>query len=265
MTLQASGSMTGADIRNELRQSGGDLTFPDATTRWLSEKPSGSLTLPTDFYSQTAVKNVHTSFPGIGANSAVVGVNLGTDFPNRRLIVCVAVIATGVASQILVNSATLGAASLTSGPGQAWFNASRNITSGIFYAPVGSPTGTSATLTVNCNQSIASIRIVIYSVSNIPTIYAARQGGAASGTGASVSPDLPVDTNGVVIASFLKGNSGGGGISMSGVIEDTDSNLGTCQYATGFQNRLSFQAGRPISFSGSGAADIVIVAAASFT
>src|ERR1044072_2277798 len=174
MTLPASGGITGQQIRDELRQTGGNVVFGDATTRWLANQ-SGSVVIPTDYYSKTAVKNVYTAFPGIGASSAIFTVQLGADFPNRRLIICVAVIASGVASQIVINSGSLGGFSLTLGPGQAWFNASVNISTGILYAPVGSPTGTSATLNIACNQTIASIRVVVYSVSNIPTIYAARQ------------------------------------------------------------------------------------------
>lgn len=262
MALQASGSMTGQDIRNELRQSGGDLVFPDPTTRWLADKASGNLILPTDYYNKVAVKLTHQeSISGSGATWNV-NVDLGIDFPTRRLVVCLGALAATNSSQVLTAGPnTLGGQTLTSGPGQAWFNVNRNELGGILYTAPGAVTGTTGNLHIVFNQSVIRFRCVVYAISNIPTLFHSNFNGSASAT--STSTTVNVDTNGVVVAMGFKEQATA--MTLTGVVEDTEALVGgTMDMVTGWQNRLSSQTGRSISVSGNAAADIIGLAVVSF-
>lgn len=54
MTLPSSGTMTSAQLAQELYgSSGASVTVPDADTRALAGKPSGAVVFPTDFYGKS--------------------------------------------------------------------------------------------------------------------------------------------------------------------------------------------------------------------
>jgi hypothetical protein len=264
MTLQSSGSMTGADIRNELRQSGGNLVFPDPTTRYLSDRASGSITIPTHFYGKTAVKRVHTELiTGGNSTSFSTTANLGVDFTGRRLIVCLACLGVSAGSQILMPSVTLGGSALNFGPGWAfWINGVVNCSNGIATDVPSGVSGTSATLTVNFSQAAKTLRIIIYSVANIGNTFSSNSNG--TNASASVSTNVAIDTNGVVIAQgAYYGN--GGGMAFGFVNEDTDTDIGdSVKFGTAFINRLGAQGGQAISVTGSGSVGFTTVAAMSF-
>lgn len=264
MTLPAAGPYNGSEIRSELRQSGGNIVIPDPTTRWLTDKAAGSIQYPTDFYSKTAIKRTHNEIV-IGSSTVYNSVtNLGIDFPNRRFVICVCAYAAGVASQVTTSgTATLGGQTLTLGPGQAWFNPSVNILTGIFIAAPGAVTGTSATISVGFNQTVTRFSYVVYAISNIGNTFNTNSNGGQPLT--FTGTNVAVDTNGVIIASIMKSSCPAGNISMSGIIEDVDQDIGgNVRHATGFQNRLSVEASRAVNMSGTGSADICAIAVASF-
>lgn len=265
MTLPASGALSGQNIRDELRQSGGNIVVPDPTTRWLANKPSGSIIWPNDFHGKQAIRLVYSGLAGVASTTYSTTVSLGTAFPNRRFVICVAVLGSAVVSQILVTSAFLGGVALTQGPGQAWFNPSVNTTMGIFTGSSGGISGTSSTFGINFNQSASVLRIAIYSISNIGTILSTNQNGSASSTGTSTT--VTIGSNGVAVACCLKSNCPAGNLVLTtGLsIEDTDVDLGSnVRFATGFENRLLPEAPRAYAMSGTGSNGIVGIAAASF-
>lgn len=264
MTIAGTGSITGQIIRDEIRQSGGNIVFGDATTRWLADKPTGNIVIPTDYYNKTAVKRTHQSNTSGSGTVYNVVVDLGVDFgANRRIVICVCALAAASASQLLISGATLGGVGITQGPGQAWFNPGTNLTMGIFTATAGAITGTSATLSTTFNQSVTRYRIVVYSLSNIGTIHSQNQNGSAASV--SLSTTVNVVANGVVISCGAKSDCPAGNLTLTGVIEDTDIEPGgNVRFATGFQNRLGVQTGRSCGISGTGGAEILGVAAISF-
>lgn len=262
MTLLASGGMTGQLIRDELRQVGGNVVFGDPTTRWLADKPTGSIVIPTDYYSKAAVKQTHAqSYVGSGSLWTPT-VNLGVDFPGRRFVVCVCALAASTASQLLfLGPHTLAGAALTVGPGQAWFNPSTNVSGGIMYSVPSAVVGTSATLSIQFNQSVIRFRTVIYAISNIGTVFDTGFNGSASAT--SSSTNLNIEANGVAVAMAFKDQTTT--LTLSGVVEDSDAGVGgNVGMVTGWQNRLAVQSNRPIGATGTGVAAIFGLAAVSF-
>ncbi|MGO8242939.1 hypothetical protein [Rhizobium johnstonii] len=262
MTLQASGSMTGADIRDELRQSGGDLVFPDPTTRWLADLSAGSVIIPTDYYGKAAVKQTDAQNVVGSGTTWNVTVNLGIDFPGRRFVVCIIGYAASTASQVLVvGPNTLGGQTITLGPGQARFNPSTNVAGGILYSSPSAVTGTSGTLHIVFNQTVIRFRCVVYSISNISTLFHSNSTGSGSAT--SLNTTVNVDTNGVVVAMAFKDNATS--MTLSGVVEDSDAGSGgNVRMVTGWENRLASQTARPIGTTGQGAADLMGLAVISF-
>ena len=267
MTLQSSGSMTGADIRNELKQSGGNLVFPDVTTRWLADQSSGSLILPTHYYGKTAIKRVHSEL--LTGNSTVFSTtaNLGLEYPGRLLVICVGVVATSNASQIFTSgNIILGDLSVpaSNGPGQAWFNGGVNILTGIVW---GTTTGTTRGFQMTCNQNMANLQLVIYSVAGTQ---GSAQNSSGSGSNTSASTTLNVTAGiggGVVIMSGLKASAPGQSFTYtSGANKDTDQDIGNnVRYSTGFLNRIATNASHGLSWTCGGAANICAVAGVTFS
>jgi hypothetical protein len=262
MTIAASGAVSGQNIRDELRQSGGNIVLPDPTTRWLTEKPSGSVIWPTDFYSKMAVKPVHTvQVGGSGTTFTVPNINLGIDFPGRLIVVCISCIAAATASQILISSVVLGGVTLATGPGQAWFKPAINVSMGIAWNVVS---GTSATLQVNFNQTAAVLHCEIYSMSNANTTFATNQSGALSGTSASTTLNIPA--NGVLFVAGLKSDDSSGVMNFSGANEIVaDAAMGSSvRVGSAVINRLPSETSRLVGISCGGANGIVAIAAVSF-
>lgn len=264
MTLPASGTITGADIRNELKQSGGNLVFPDDTTRWLSGVSSGPLVLPTNFYSKRAVKQTWSAHVTGASASLSSTFQLGIDFPGRYIVICVAAIATSTASQVLINSVTLNGNVFPLGPGQAWFNAGVNIASGI---ASGTISGTSATLAVNCNQSIQAFVAVLYVLSNPVSIVQQNQQGSASANTAFTTVNVTAGVGGgVVIVSCLKASGTGQTMAFSGATSDFQLDIaGGCRYGTAVINRLPTESNHGCGVNVGGAANICTIAAMSFS
>lgn len=250
MTLQASGSMTGANIRDELRQSGGSLVFPSATTRWLADKPSGNLVLPNDYYNKTAIKQVSTIDTRGASTSSFSGtMTYGPDFPGRWIICCVCCMASG-GSSILVNALSLSGITAAQGSGWNQFDGSMANTQGIAWA---NPTGTSGTYVVTMNRAATDCFIRVYSVSNLGGTSSGNSNGQNSTNNVFTTINTP--SNSIIIAAGFQRDYAGGTYTFTGATKNTEIVLGyNAWYGTAITNRIGVQAGRSMGVSNSGGA-----------
>lgn len=213
MTMQASGSMTTAQIRDELRLPS-LITIPDQSTRWLTDKAAGNLVMPTDFYSKEGIKIVaSTGQTGFSTVHNFGVLNFGPDYPGRtiRMLIFMYRKDGGLdlsGSQVQnitlgnVNPANIGCTSVW--PSTAGIEAMR------FASPASTPTGTSGTVsfttTSNCHAEVH-----LLSIANA----GANVNGAAdtSSTGkATYTVNLTgTATNGYVFAAFMNHADSTGG------------------------------------------------------
>lgn len=257
MTLQSSGTMTGADIRNELRQSGGNLVFPSATTRWLADKPSGNLVLPTDYYNKIAIKRVDTiDVRGASTSSFSGTMDYGPDFPGRWIIVCICCLGSG-GSVLSTNAMSISGITMAMGPGWAQNDASMANTNGIAWA---NPTGTSGSYTITMNRNATDCFMQVYSVSNLGGTVSQNSNGTS---GNNVFTTVNTPSNSIIIASGFQRNYSGGTYTFTGANKNTEQTLGyTTWYGTAIINRLGVQAGRSMGISNvSGSTSFITIAA----
>lgn len=261
MTLQSSGSMTGADIRNELRQNGGNLVFPDATTRWLADKPSGNLVLPTDYYNRIAIKQVATiDTRGASTTSFSGTMNYGPDFPGRWIICCVCCMTSG-GSNVLVNALSLSGITAAQGAGWNQFDGSMANTHGIAWA---NPTGTSGTYVVTMSRTTTDCFIKVYAVSNLGGTTNGNSNGQ-NGTN-NVFTTINTPSNSIIIATGFQRDYAGGTYTFTGATKNTEQVLGyNAYYGTAIINRIGVQTGRTMGISNvSGAISFMSTAAVTF-
>ncbi|MBY3073392.1 hypothetical protein HFO71_24055 [Rhizobium laguerreae] len=208
------------------------------------------------------MKRTHLEVVSSGGTTYTFGVNLGIDFPGRRIVICVAATSPDVSGILNRTAGTLAGASLGVGPGGAWFNPGVNVNMGILIDAPGGVGGTSATFSMSYDRSINHLSCVVYSVANIPNSFHSNSNGGQPLT--STSTTINVDTNGVVIAHAIKADSTD--VNLSGVNEDIDFDLGSSgvRVGVGFQNRMSAQTGRSIGMTGSGASNACELAVVSF-
>jgi hypothetical protein len=93
MTLQASGSMDFDDITFELGITTLPITpaetIPSDENRWLAEKDTGNVVVPTDFYSKSCIKE--QVYRSLSARTSHVysGVTLGSSYGSRGIIIVI--------------------------------------------------------------------------------------------------------------------------------------------------------------------------------
>lgn len=248
MTLPASGGITGAQIRTELGQSGGNLVFPDPTTRWLSEKDTGSIILPTDFYSKTSIKTVTGQRQqALGGSGSVtwVGMPFGIDYPGRVLVACTCLRGVGSLNQSSVTIGGVAAAGDDNGfdPG----GGGNAIGAGIWSA--SGVTGTIGNVTINfASGSLNYGAIVMLSMSN-----AVFSGGSPTinGNGSSFSSALTVPASGIGI--MVVAQTSGNTMSLSGISKRVEMLAGSFGFAVCYNNKMA-GGSTPVSGSWSGAA-----------
>lgn len=248
MTLPASGGMTGAQIRTELGQVGGNLVFPDPTTRWLSEVPTGSLILPTDFYSKVSVKTVTGQRQqALGGSGSVtwVGMPFGIDYPGRVLVACTCL--RGVGS-LNVSSVTIGGVSAPGG--DAGFDPGGGLNSiGTGLWSASGITGTSGNVTINFTSGTLNYgAIVMLSMSNAVNSGAAP-GGFGNSTSFSSAQTIPASGIGLMVVANTSGNT----MSLSGITKRVELLAGSFSFAVCYNNKMA-GGSTPVAGSWSGAA-----------
>lgn len=257
MTLQSSGSMTGADIRGELRQTGGNLVFPDATTRWLADKPSGSLVLPTDYYSKTAVKLVHSAdILSGGQSSWSFLAQFGPTFPTRLMIILLGLY-TPVNVGIAVTGFTIGGFSPTGVD-----NRFANDALGGVYAACGyliNTVNSTGTVSLTFNTNITEGYFRMYSVANASIVTANGSGGGGL---SALNYNVNINSNAYLFSIGMK--SGGTDIVYLGGTERENAQLSGSRLVVGWNNRLVTQASRPLSMTAGGPASAFVGSSLSF-
>lgn len=261
MTLQASGSITSTDIRNEIRQVGGNLVFPDITTRWLTEKPAGSIVLPTDLYGKRGVKNEDTvSVISGGSNPLAALADIGADYPNRMVVACLCAIGSG-GSILQTTNISLGGIAMTKASGWAHFDGSIATSQGIAYGagPVGQST---ASFAVSFNRPATNLFARIYSFPNIGAVINQNEHGSTS---ASVSANIDIGSNAIAFINAVKLNSFGVNFTFTGATEEFDSDIGgNVHHGVAVINRLPTQVNRTMSCTSTGGAQLMSIASISF-
>lgn len=259
MTLQTSGSMTTQQIKDELRQPVGNLTFPDPTTRWLSEKPSGSLVLPTDFYNKIAVKQVDfISIPG-PISSFTSPINFGIDYPGRSIILVPVAIKNSSDPSINFNTFTVNSGSVPTlvDSRRYWDGVG---SSGLQGIGMVQPTGTSGTTSITFSTTVDNAFIWVFSASNMGnTDFSSDGNGAGSGLTSLSLFSVSVPSNGLFMIVGLKSNSSV--YSMVGANKIIDVGTGSFRITIGYTNRLPTEVNRPAGLSWTGASGAVISAA----
>jgi len=263
MTLPASGGITGANIRDELRQSGGNLVFPDATTRWLSEKPSGNLVLPTDFYSKQAVKLVDSKSFG-GGSSFSTTINLGPDYPGRSILCIAAAFRNGVGYDMHINLFQINSSSLEVLDGRFGFTGAGTPVSMALGVGGSTASGTSATLGIGFANTVSAAYVAVYAIASRGSNSPSANGTVGTSSSASVNANVPTD-NAYFVVTGLKQNVPGGDMAVNGADEKVDADLGGgIRWCIGISNRLPTQVGRSGGFTTSGPPDFCLLSVVGF-
>lgn len=255
MTLQSSGTMTGQNIRDELRQSGGNLVFPDATTRWLADKPSGNLVLPNDYYSKQAVKNLGRTSIGSGQVFSN-NINFGPDFPGRSTIIIAIGVTTTPNTDVGVNSFKANGVTIEQLDSRIGWNGSMSWTIAVGCTPA---TGTAPLIDCLFGFAVDAAYYAVLTISNRGTPGTVSNNGfAGTGTSASTTANVPVN-NGFFLINGLKHNIPGVGMDITGATEvfDTDLAVNT-RWGLAISNRLPTQTGRTGSINFNGSSDLYL-------
>ncbi len=233
MTLPASGGITGAQIRTELGQSGGNLVFPDPTTRWLSEKDTGSIILPTDFYSKVSVKTITGQRQQALSGSSVSwnGMDFGIDYPGRVLVACLCLRGIGVLN---ISSVTIGGVAAV-GQNIGWDpgGGGNAIGSGIYSA--SGVSGTIGNVVINLGPGTLNYgAIVMLSMSN-----AVFSGGSPTinGIGTGFSSSLSSPAAGINLMTVA--NTSGNTMSLSGISKRVEMLAGSFSFAVCWNNKVT--------------------------
>ncbi|MGN6772615.1 MAG: hypothetical protein ACTHJQ_22615 [Rhizobiaceae bacterium] len=247
-----------ADVVSEL---GASLpyTFPDAASRWLAEVGSTApITFPTDFASKQSVKQVDiTALSAMGTSHSFTGVNFGADYTGRLIFVIAFAVSkqTTATSGWTFSNGTIGGVA-GSGPGSMlWWQSGSGTTVFVGNATMwASPSGTSGTISFGTTQQTRCICVVL-SIANGSSTTSDIGTKDANSTGGSFTLDIPA--NGVLISGATKANANA--ITFTGVTGQGDqSPLSGYRIAWGWDNRLSAQTGRTVSFTSTGTAALVV-------
>ncbi len=257
MTLQSSGSMTGADIRGELRQTGGDLVFPDPTTRWLADKPSGSIIIPTDYYSKTAVKLVHSQDISSGGQSSWSFLaQFGPTFPTRLMIIQLGLFTT-INTGINVTGFTIGGVTPTNADTRFANDALGGVYAACGYMP--NTVNTTGTVSLTFNTNITEGYFRMYSVATASIL---TSNGTGGGGLSALNYNININSNAYLFSIGMK--SGVTDIVYLGGTERENAQLSNSRLVIGWDNRLVTQTNRPLSMTAGGPASAFVGTSLSF-
>lgn len=216
MTIASSGQLVfPTELNTELRRTGA-LTMPDASTRWLADRPTGALTFPTHFHGKSGFKLVDsvTSFSTIDTSHSFAGVSFGPFYTGRRILAVIelrnkAAATTGPNWDL--SSVSIGGTSASdSSPYYYQDGGSSTFLIGLGFISIGdSMTATSGTISFTSNRQTNARPIAVLSVANIG---AATDTGTAYGAATdplTVSGGVDTGSNGFIIAASLAFRAGG--------------------------------------------------------
>lgn len=249
MTLQSSGSMTIAEIRAELGMAvGAAITFPSDITRALAGVPSGSMVMPTDFYSKSATKFTETGVDSSsGSTQSVAGLDFGGAASTRHIIACVHW--EGGSTERTLSSATIGGVSAAIRVQSGHSGGSTSVGSAIIIAAV--PTGATGTVSCTFSGSVETMAVGIIRTLGLASA-SAHDTATVPGEGdTSVSGTINVPANGVlVLCGTGSTNTTNGSMTFTGATERYDKNTGFTtfggRYGAAMSEMMSVQSNRAI-------------------
>lgn len=239
MTLPSSGPLTFADIRAELGMTpGASLTIPSDPVRDLIGVPSGSIVLPTDFYSKSVVSQTDsrstpaTSHAAVsyGATRVSGGVLIlawhGSTASNPGLNPTCTV--SGVNAPLIVARTNGNGAGVACGV--ALFTAAPSATSGTVAVSWG-----------GLATAIVALRVVNYVITSATDTAEAAEGGA------TVSLDIP--DKGILIGAVAREDSAAA-ITWTNLTEQgDDATSGGTRRGWGWDTLMAAQSGRNVTYS----------------
>lgn len=258
-----------SDVVAELRKSL-PYTFPDAASRWLAGVgSSASITFPNNFANKQAVKIVDQTFDSnSAASSYTFSASFGADYPGRTIIAVVLLHST--ANAILnQTSVTIGGSSASGDDTGETTTSGGAAGCGIWAAQ---PSGTSGNIVVNYDNGgfgapyIANgCYVYVISVAGLASVSAhdtLKLNGGGSG-GSSGGGYIAIPANGILIAGLVRED--GSALSWSGATERDDRSFDTtARVSVAFDNRLSVDSNRHMTWASTGTSPYALFAA-SFT
>ncbi len=247
-----------ADVVAELGQSF-PYTFPDARTRWLADVgTSAAITFPTSFANKQSVKQVAiTALSALGTSHSFPSVNFGANYSGRLIFVIVFAVSKQSAdtSGWTITSGSIGGQSDLGPGGMVWRQNGSGSTVMVGNGTIlAQPTGTSGTISFSTGAQTRCVCVVL-SIASGATTATDFDSANANSTGAAVSLDIPA--NGILISAAAKADTNS--IGFSGVTKRAETSpIAGYQIAWGWDNRLSAETGRSVTFGSTGTSSCVI-------
>lgn len=266
MTLQSSGSMTWADIANELGRAL-PVTVGDDETNWLADKSSGAAVIvPTDFHGKQSLKVVDQVGPSaLGTTHSFTGVNFGTAYSGRSLHTLLFFMTkeSDVTSGWEITGMSVGDLTQSGSIPMNWWQGGSGVDelAGTAMPSWQDVSGSSGTISLNTGQKTRVYCVVVSSPSAFPTDFDDSDESDLSGVPGLIPNNVDVTSTG-------SGFSNGGVLSMccwrnvsqtltlptGATLKDTVSGVVTgYQVGWGWQNRLASETGREVKWGHSGA------------
>jgi hypothetical protein len=177
--------------------------------------------------------------------------NIGTAAADRHVLVCIGLrggVDSGTLSSVTIGgtAATIHSSSTLSIP------ASATQIAAIAGRTIAAGTTATVVVTVSVNMTICFCRVYTMTGQQSTTVFNAAN--ATASNAASVSVNVNVPSNGALLASVLNAASTGS-ITMAGVNENADQNVGNVNCAAGHQDGLSAETPRAVSGTEAGASN----------
>jgi hypothetical protein len=198
MTMQASGSMTLAQIADEVDDPIPFVLDPNGSAGWLADRAGLSITMPTHFYSKRALKLMDQAGDDVDDNQFSQVMTFG-DYVAGRDMICVVHTRNDDGNSMAITSATLGGTAITFITADSRNGGECGCSIGIA-SPTTDGTGT---VTINFEHFFTACYVVLISAMNIGTSVDSKTV-TQSGNDGSYSVAINAGTNGVVIQAATR-------------------------------------------------------------
>jgi hypothetical protein len=256
MTLPASGTITGAQIRNELGIAAGSSFIVPTDVRVLTGVATGSIVWPNHFWGKSAVSQVATSGPtALGTSHSFPSVNFGVDQPHRTIVVLFFAMDRNTTwpGTVTISNINIGNAATANNVNFWFYQGSAPTTLVGVQTQSASPTGTSGNITCTTSQN-TKMYIVVFSVaSTVDFVTTTTDGAFSNGISLPVTLDT-VPAGGVIIGGAIKqGGSGTPTMSFTNMTTVGTANpIGNYHLGWGFNTGMSAASGYVVTAKATG-------------